>query len=137
MAFFFFGAFESFSTNLDACQDLYFHCTAVNKAVPFDELRVNDEVTYEAIWEFWVSGLGVRLRSGRTSWKPLPLRIAPLGHMKLHVSQMPGIKIALDGERCEMQYCIRRGCVAVEHHFPRRYAQHPHMQRVSDGIRAR
>ncbi|CAJ1409047.1 unnamed protein product [Effrenium voratum] len=30
-------------------KDLYFHCTAVNKACPFDELRVNDEVTYEAI----------------------------------------------------------------------------------------
>ena len=29
-------------------QDLYFHCTAVNKACPFDELRVNDEVNYEA-----------------------------------------------------------------------------------------
>eukprot|EP00439_Symbiodinium_sp_Y106_P037644 s4385_g4.t1 len=30
-------------------KDLYFHCTAVNKSVPFDELRVNDEVNYEAV----------------------------------------------------------------------------------------
>ena len=30
-------------------KDLYFHCTAVNKACPFDELRVNDEVNYEAV----------------------------------------------------------------------------------------
>eukprot|EP00438_Fugacium_kawagutii_P023937 Skav200977 [mRNA] locus=scaffold1596:38894:43843:- [translate_table: standard] len=30
-------------------KDLYFHCTAVNKACPFDELRVNDEVSYEAV----------------------------------------------------------------------------------------
>lgn len=30
-------------------KDLYFHCTAVNKNCPFDELRVNDEVSYEAI----------------------------------------------------------------------------------------
>jgi hypothetical protein len=28
-------------------EDLYFHCTAVNKNCPFDELRVNDEVSYE------------------------------------------------------------------------------------------
>ena len=32
-------------------EDLYFHCTAVNKNCPFDELRVNDEVSYEVrIW---------------------------------------------------------------------------------------
>lgn len=56
--------------NLDLCQpaqclsaalvlcfeDLYFHCTAVNKACPFDELRVNDEVSYEAGSLPWVLG---------------------------------------------------------------------------------
>eukprot|EP00441_Pelagodinium_beii_P020683 CAMPEP_0197656030 /NCGR_PEP_ID=MMETSP1338-20131121/39898_1 /TAXON_ID=43686 ORGANISM="Pelagodinium beii, Strain RCC1491" /NCGR_SAMPLE_ID=MMETSP1338 /ASSEMBLY_ACC=CAM_ASM_000754 /LENGTH=151 /DNA_ID=CAMNT_0043231821 /DNA_START=44 /DNA_END=499 /DNA_ORIENTATION=+ len=30
-------------------KDLYFHCTAVSKGSAFDELRVNDEVTYEAV----------------------------------------------------------------------------------------
>mmetsp|Transcript_111502 Transcript_111502/g.193256 ORF Transcript_111502/g.193256 Transcript_111502/m.193256 type:complete len:164 (-) Transcript_111502:61-552(-) len=30
-------------------KDLYFHCTAVNKSNPFDELRVNDEVSYEPV----------------------------------------------------------------------------------------
>mmetsp|Transcript_53554 Transcript_53554/g.83379 ORF Transcript_53554/g.83379 Transcript_53554/m.83379 type:complete len:155 (+) Transcript_53554:50-514(+) len=30
-------------------KDLYFHCTAVNRNTPFDELRVQDEVTYEVV----------------------------------------------------------------------------------------
>ncbi|CAE8598474.1 unnamed protein product, partial [Polarella glacialis] len=30
-------------------KDLYFHCTAVGKKNPFDELRINDEVTYECV----------------------------------------------------------------------------------------
>mmetsp|Transcript_63607 Transcript_63607/g.110850 ORF Transcript_63607/g.110850 Transcript_63607/m.110850 type:complete len:163 (-) Transcript_63607:47-535(-) len=30
-------------------KDLYFHCTSVNKDCPFDELRINDEVSYEPV----------------------------------------------------------------------------------------
>ena len=38
---------DSFQSMWYADCNLYFHCTAVNKNCPFDELRVNDEVSYE------------------------------------------------------------------------------------------